>query len=259
MVGRVAGKVAIVTGGGTGIGRASAETLAREGASVVIANRNAETGEETVRRITAAGGSAVFCRTDVSAEADCARAVQTALDRFGRLDTLVNNAGIFPRYTLESTTPDALGEIFAVNFNGAFYCCKHAIPAMIQTGGGSVINIGSVHGVLGAPNLVAYAASKGALLNLTKTLAAAYARQQVRANYLIPGWVISEGEIRIQAKEGHDEQWLRETGKRMPMGRLQEAQDAANTVLFLAGDESSQITAAVINTDGGSSVFFGRG
>lgn len=259
MVGRVAGKVAVVTGGGTGIGRATAETLAREGASVVIANRNAETGEESVRRIAAAGGQATFCRTDVSLAADCARAIRTAVERYGRLDILVNNAGIFPRYTLENTPEEALDEILGINFKGAFFCCQHAIPAMVQQGGGSVINVGSVHGLLGSPNLVAYAASKGALLNFTKTLAAAYARRLVRVNYLIPGWVISEGEIRVQAKEGHDEQWLQEMGKRMPMGRMQEPQDAANAILFLASDESSQITGAVINTDGGSSVFMGRG
>jgi NAD(P)-dependent dehydrogenase (short-subunit alcohol dehydrogenase family) len=257
--GRVAGKVAIVTGAGTGIGRACAETLAREGASVVIANRTAATGEETVRRITEQGGQALFCRTDVASENDCARVVQAALGRYGRLDILVNNAGIFPRHSLEETTPEALDEIMNINFKGAFFCCKHAIPAMVQGGGGSVVNMGSLHGLLGSPNLVAYAASKGALLNLTKTLAAAYARRLVRVNYVIPGWVISEGEIRVQAQEGHDEQWLQETGKRMPMGRIQEAQDAANAVLFLASDEASQVTGAVLNTDGGSSVFRGRG
>ena len=252
---RVRGKVALVTGAGTGIGRACAETLAREGARVVIANRNAQNGEETVHRIGVAGGQAAFCQTDVSREADCARAVQTAVELFGRLDVLINNAGIFPRYSLAETTPEVLQEIFAVNFNGAFYCCKHAIPAMERQGGGSIINVGSIHGIEGGARLVAYAASKGALLNLTRTLASAYARQQIRVNYLIPGWVITEGEIRTQANEGHDEQWLRDVGKRLPMGRIQDPQDAANAALFLASDEASQITAAIINTDGGSSVF----
>ena len=251
---RVRGKVAIVTGGGTGIGRAAAETLAREGAAVVVANRNVDSGAETVRRIAEAGGRAVFCRTDVAEEGDCARAVQTALERFGHLDVLVNNAGIFPRYRLEETTPQVLNEIMAVNLNGPLYLCKHAIPAMVQTGGGSVINVGSIHGLRGGANLIAYAASKGALLNLTRTLARAYARQQVRVNYLIPGWVITEGEVVIQAKEGHDEEWLRQAGQRQPMGRHQVPQDAANAILFLASDESSQVTGAILNTDGGSSV-----
>ena len=256
---RVAGKVAIVTGAGTGIGRATAETLAREGASVVIANRSAATGEETVRRITEQGGQATFCRTDVAREGDCALVVQTAVDTYGRLDILVNNAGIFPRYRLAETTPEVLDEIMHVNFGGAFFCCKYAIPVMVTGGGGSIVNVGSLHGLQGSPNLIAYAASKGAMLNLTKTLAGAYARQQVRVNYLIPGWVISEGEIRVQTAEGHDEQWLQEMGKRQPMGRIQEPQDAANAILFLASDESSQITGATINTDGGSSVLRGRG
>ncbi len=254
---RVQGKVALVTGAGTGIGRACAETLAREGASVVVANRNVANGEETVRRIAEQGGEAVFCRTDVAVEEDCQQAARTAVERFGKLDILINNAGIFPRYSLAQTTPEVLEEILGINLKGPFYCCKHAIPAMERVGGGSIINVGSIHGMHGAPNLVAYAASKGALLNLTKTLARAYAGKQIRVNYLIPGWVITEGEIRTQAKEGHDEQWLHDVGTRLPMGRIQQPQDAANTALFLASDESSQVTAAVINTDGGSSVFWG--
>lgn len=256
MAGRVAGKVAVVTGAGTGIGRACAETLAREGASVVAANRNAANGEETVRRIEAAGGRAVYCRTDVSREEDCAKAARTAVERYGKLDVLINNAGIFPRASLGQTTPELLEEVLGVDLKGPLYMCKHAIPEMEKAGGGSIVNVGSIHGMIGGANLVAYAAAKGGLLNLTRTLARAYASKLIRVNYLIPGWVITEGEIVIQAKEGHDEQWLAEVGKRQPMGRHQVPQDAANAALFLASDESSQVTAAVINTDGGSSVFF---
>ncbi len=256
---RVQGKVALVTGGGTGIGRACAETLAREGAAIVVANRSQETGQETVRRIEASGGRAVFCQTDVSQEAACAQAVHTAVDAFGKLDVLINNAGIFPRFTLEETTPEALRTILGVNLEGPVYCCKHAIPEMIRAGGGSIINVGSIHGVQGARNLVPYAASKGALLNLTKTLAAAYARNLIRVNYLIPGWVITEGELRVRGAEGQDEAWLHKAGESLPMGRIQLPQDAANLALFLASDESSQINGAVINTDGGSSMLRMRG
>lgn len=256
MAGRVAGKVAVVTGGGTGIGRACAETLAREGASVVVANRTAAHGEETVRRIEAEGGAAVFFRTDVSREEDCARAVRAAVERYGKLDVLINNAGIFPRATLGQTTPELLDDILGIDLVGPLYMCKHAIPEMERAGGGSIVNVGSIHGMIGGASLVAYAAAKGGLLNLTRTLARAYASKLIRVNYLIPGWVITEGEVVIQAKEGHDEQWLAEMGKRQPMGRHQTPQDAASAALFLASDESSQVTAAVINTDGGSSVFF---
>jgi NAD(P)-dependent dehydrogenase (short-subunit alcohol dehydrogenase family) len=256
---RLAGQVALVTGAGRGIGQAIASAFAAAGARVVVADVRVETAENTAREIDSSGARAIACEVDVASPESQDRLFARVAEAFGRLDILVNNAGIFPRHSLEETTPEALDEIMNINFKGAFFCCKHAIPAMVQGGGGSVVNMGSLHGLLGSPNLVAYAASKGALLNLTKTLAAAYARRLVRVNYVIPGWVISEGEIRVQAQEGHDEQWLQETGKRMPMGRIQEAQDAANAVLFLASDEASQVTGAVLNTDGGSSVFRGRG
>jgi NAD(P)-dependent dehydrogenase (short-subunit alcohol dehydrogenase family) len=255
MAGRVEGKVALVTGGGTGIGRGCATLLAREGAQVVVANRNAETGEETVRLIREAGGEAAFCRTDVSQVSDCERAVNFAVEKFGRLNVLVNNAALFPRATLPETTEELFDQLMGVNLKGPLFLCQFAVPIMQKQGKGSIINIGSIHGYGGAGMLLVYAMTKGGLLTMTKNLAMTYARNHVRVNYVIPGWVISEGEIRIQAQfHGRSVEDLAEISQRLPMGRHSKPEDAAYAVLYLASDESSMVTGCVINTDGGNSV-----
>jgi NAD(P)-dependent dehydrogenase (short-subunit alcohol dehydrogenase family) len=258
MPGRVQGKVAIVTGAGTGIGQGIAVMLAREGAKVVVANRNAETGEETVRlaheagSASGTGGTAVFQATDVTREADCRAVVEAAVVQFGGLDVLVNNAGIFPRATLERTTEELWDQIFAVNLKGVFFCCKHAMPVMRDRGGGSVINIGSINAYIGDRNLFPYSVSKGGLLTLTRNLAASWAMHRVRVNFLNPGWVITPGEIRIQGIEGHDQAWLEEQARRMPLGRMQTPEDSAYAALYLASDESAMVTGQALNVDGGS-------
>jgi len=260
MPGRVQDKIAIVTGGGTGIGQGIAVRLAREGAKVVVANRDARTGEETVRlareagRESGTGGTAVHVATDIAREADCRAVVEAAVSQFGGLDVLVNNAGIFPRATLEETTEELWDQIFAVNLKGVFFCCKYAMPVMRERGGGSVINIGSINAYVGGGNLFAYSISKGGLLTLTRNLAASWARHKVRVNFLNPGWVITPGEIRIQGLEGHDVDWLEEHGKNMPLGRLQTPEDAAWGAVYLASDESSMITGQALNVDGGGSI-----
>lgn len=260
MPGRVQGKVAIVTGGGTGIGQGIAVLLAREGAKVVVANRNASTGEETVRLAREAGsasgnsGTATFHPTDVSREADCRALVEVAVSQFGRVDVLVNNAGIFPRATLEETSEELWDQIFAVNLKGVFFCCKYAMPVMREHGGGSVINIGSINAYVGGGNLFAYSISKGGLLTLTRNLAASWARHRVRVNFLNPGWVITPGEVRVQGLEGHGADWLEQQGQRMPLGRMQTPEDAAWGALYLASDESAMVTGQALNVDGGGSI-----
>jgi NAD(P)-dependent dehydrogenase (short-subunit alcohol dehydrogenase family) len=260
MPGRIQNKIAIVTGGGTGIGQGIATLLAREGAKVFVANRNRETGEETVRLAREAGsaagtgGTAVFHATDVTREADCRDLVQAAVSQFGGVDVLVNNAGIFPRATLEETTEELWDQIFAVNLKGVFFCCKYAMPVMRERGGGSVINIGSINAYVGGGNLFAYSISKGGLLTLTRNLAASWARHRVRVNFLNPGWVITPGEIRIQGIEGHDVEWLEQQGQRMPLGRMQTPEDAAWGALYLASEESAMVTGQALNVDGGGSM-----
>ncbi len=253
-MGRVSGKVALVTGSASGIGQATALTLAREGALIAALDRSSDVAI-TVGHIQDIGGQALAIHADLRTEAACAEAVATTVHEFDRLDILVNAAGIFPRYALDETDQAVLDLLFSVNFNAPLFLCKHAIPIMQQQGGGSIINVGSIHGLCGGHRLIAYAASKGALLNLTRTLARTYARDRIRVNYLIPGWVLTEGELAIQAQEGHDEAWLRAQGERLPTGRIQLPQDAADAILFLASDESSQVNAAILNTDGGRSFF----
>lgn len=249
-MGRVEGKVAIVTGGATGIGRGISEVLAREGACVVIANRNEERGREAEQAIRDAGGRALFVPTDVSREEDCRNLVAAAVREYGRLDSLVNNAGIFPRSTLDETTSELWDQIFAVNLKGAFFCCKHAVPELRKAGGGCIVNIGSANAYVGGANLFAYSVSKGGMITMTRNLAAALARDRIRVNFVNPGWVITEMEIEIQAKEGHDQQWIEDVGRRMPLGRHQVPEDAAYAVLYLVSDEASQVSGDLLNVDG---------
>lgn len=252
--GRLAGKVAIVTGAGTGIGRGIALAFAREGAAVVVANRSAETGQETVRLVEEAGGTARFQRTDVTRESDCAAVVGTAVEAFGALHALVNNAGIFPRATLEETTEALWERIMATNLRGPFFMCKHAVPELRRAGGGSIVNLGSTNQYTGLPALFAYSCAKGGLLTMTRNLARALAPDRIRTNVINPGWVISEGEIVVQAAEGHDAAWLAEMGRRQPLGRHQVPDDAAMAAVFLASDESSQVTGIELNCDAGRSM-----
>jgi NAD(P)-dependent dehydrogenase (short-subunit alcohol dehydrogenase family) len=252
--GRLAGKVAIITGAGSGIGRGIALAFAREGARVVVANRRRAAGEETVGQIQEAGGIARFHQTDVAREADCAAVVCAAVEAFGALHGLVNNAGIFPRGTLEETSQELWDAVMATNLRGPFLLCKHAVPAMRAAGGGSIVNVGSTNAYCGMPNLVAYSCSKGGLLTLTRNLARALAPDRIRANFLNPGWVISEGEVAVQAQQGHDATWIAEMGPRQPLGRHQVPDDAAMAAVFLASDESSQVTGVELNCDAGRSM-----
>jgi NAD(P)-dependent dehydrogenase (short-subunit alcohol dehydrogenase family) len=249
---RVAGKVAIVTGGNAGIGRAAAELLAREGARVVVAARTAATGEETARRIAEAGGEAMFVRTDVSREEECVALVAETVRRCGRLDVLVNNAAIYPRATLQETTIGLWRQIMATNLEGPLVLCREAVPHMIAGGGGTIINVGSGNARGGAPNLTPYSVSKGGLWTLTRNIALAFIGENVRANYLNPGWNHTEMEQRVQALEGRDEAWLAAAAANSPAGRVSDPSDAAYAILWLASDESAFVNGQDISTDGGA-------
>lgn len=251
-MGRVAGRIIIVTGGATGIGSGISRILAAEGATVVIASRSQGPGEAAVRDIEAAGGRAAFIRTDVANDEECRNLIETTVAKFGGLDGLVNNSGIFPRSTLEQTTPQFWDEIMAVNLKGPFFLCRYAVPHMRARGGGCIVNIGSPNQYIGLPELAAYSISKGALVSLTRNLAHALAPDRIRVNCVNPGWVITETEIEIQKKEGHDLAWIEEMGRQQPLGRHQVPEDAGYAVLYLMSGEASQVTGETINVDGRS-------
>jgi NAD(P)-dependent dehydrogenase (short-subunit alcohol dehydrogenase family) len=259
MVSRLRGKVAIVTGAAQGIGRGCAQMLAQEGARVMIGDVERGAGAAVAASIQAAGGEAIFQPADVTREGDCAALIEAAVSAYGQLDVLVNNVGWFPRATLEETTTELWDRVLAVNLRGAFYCCKYAIPHMRFAAGqsdsgrgGSIVNIGSINGIQGLPNLIAYAAAKGGLLSLTRTLAGAYARDRIRVNYVIPGWVLTESELALHHGHGVTDEELRRAGEALPLGRHQTPGDTAYAVVYLASDESSQVTGTIVHVDAGA-------
>ncbi len=260
MTDRLKNKVIVVTGAAQGIGFGIAKKLTQEGAKVVIGDINETKGSAAAQTLNDAGFTAIYQNLDVENEADCKALIGIAVQRFGRLDGLVNNAGYYPRARLEETTTEFWEKIMRINARGPFYCCKYAVPALRDAGGGSIVNIGSGNGLQAIDTLFAYGAAKGALLNMTRTLAAAHARDHIRVNYLIPGWVLSEGEIALHASLGTSEAELRERGKHTPMGRQQTPEDTAFGALYLLSDESSQMTGTVFQIDAGwSSLHFPRG
>ena len=251
---RLKGKAIIVTGAAQGIGFACARMAAAEGASVVLGDIQRERGEEAAARIQKEGGNAFFHATDLTDEGQCATLVDAAVKRFGKLNGLVNNTGWFPRARLEETTTELWEKVMQVNLRSAFYVTKFAVPHMRNAKGGSIVNMGSINGIQGLPNLVAYAAAKGGLLSMTRTLAGALAADRIRVNYIIPGWIATEGELMIQKGEGRGIEDLEKAGKRLPLGRMQTVEDAAYAAIYLLSDEAAQVTAAVLNVDAGGSM-----
>jgi NAD(P)-dependent dehydrogenase (short-subunit alcohol dehydrogenase family) len=249
---RLQGKVAIVTGAASGIGRTSAMTMAREGASVVVADRHADGAEAVAKEISQLGGTAVACCADIVSEADVVRMVTTAVDEFGALHVLHNNAALTDAsmHAKDLTVVDLDVETWdlsmAVNARGAMLACKHAIPHMIAAGGGSIINTASNQGLSGDLSQTAYGAAKGAVVTLTMSVATAFGKQNVRCNCISPGAIRTPSLVNACPPEIID---MIEQSNLMP--RIGEPEDIANLALFLASDESSFITGQVIRCDGG--------
>jgi len=246
---RLKDKVAIVTGAATGIGRGTAVRFAREGAVVIVADVDEERGRQVVDEITSGGGSAVFIRLDVTSEDDWAQLADEAISRFGRVDVLFNNAGIFIHRSLPDTTLDEWNRVMAVNVTGTFLGLRQIVPLMAAQGGGSVINASSDSGFLGCPDFCAYGASKGAVRLLTKHIAVEYADRGVRVNSTHPAFVDTEMKEQV-AREAHLSK--AELDGYAPMGRTCTVEEVASLVTFLASDESSYCTGAEFLIDGGA-------
>jgi NAD(P)-dependent dehydrogenase (short-subunit alcohol dehydrogenase family) len=250
MAGRLDGKVALITGGGSGIGRATALLFAREGACVVIADANEQSGQETAAAIEAAGGQAAFVRVDIAKAADTRAMVETAVTRFGRLNVLFNNAAV-ALIGRDGKVADVAEEVWdfvqSVNLKGVYLACKAAIPAMIAAGGGSIINNASVAALVAEPDLDAYTAAKGGVLALTRAVAAGYAAQNIRCNSIAPGLVRTP--MVSSAARSLVEQFEQHT--LLPVA---EPEDIAYLVVYLAADESRYVTGATYVIDGGYTV-----
>ena len=244
---RLENKVALISGGARGMGAAEANLFAQEGAKVVIGDILDEEGRRTEAEINELGGECLFVHLDVTDESDWQSAVASAVSRFGKLDILVNNAGIFRRNSVEDTTTAEWDQVLGINAKGVFLGAKSAIPEMRKAGGGSIINISSVAGLVGAGYSSAYSASKGAVRLFTKSTAIQYASDGIRCNSVHPGVVETEMTTDFIAEETFQAQRLDPT----PLKRLAQPNDIAYGVLYLASDESSFVTGSELVIDGG--------
>ena len=248
-MGRMDGKVALISGGSRGQGAAEARLFAREGAKVVIGDLLDVEGTRVAAEIAELGGDAMYVHLDVTSEEDWQSAVAAAVSSYGKLDVLVNNAGIWRRGRVEDTTVEDWDVIQNVNSKGVFLGTKAAIPEMRQAGGGSIINISSTAGLVGGPRSTAYTASKGAVRLFTKATAIQYAGENIRANSIHPGPI--DTEMIHQVWQGEDNS-REESIARTPLGRVGTVDDIAYGALFLASDESSFMTGSELVIDGGS-------
>ena len=249
-MGKLDGKVALISGGARGQGAVEAAVFAREGAKVVFGDVRDDDGKKVEAAIRAEGGDAVYVHLDVSIEADWQRAVRTAVDRYGKLDVLINNAGIvIPRVPIDERTAEEWDRVMAVNAKGVFLGTKHAIPAMRRAGGGSIVNISSVAGIgQSLHQEPAYAASKGAVRIFTKVTASQHAKDGIRCNSVHPGPIDTE----MVHSAMSDPEVLRRRLQRVPLGRLGTVEEVVSLVLFLASDDASYVTGSEMVVDGGA-------
>ena len=248
---RLSGKVAIITGAASGIGRAIALRFAQEGARVVVADWNPEGGEETVRMVVENGGEAVFVEADVSQEEAVKHMVEATVATFGRVDILCNNAAIQVFGTIPETSVADWHKVMDVNLKGVYLGCKYVIPHMIAQGGGSIVNTSSALGMVGDPDLPAYGATKGGILAMTAAMAQAHGRQNIRVNSICPGDVATPLVMEYFEHQPDPEGALRRVEGEYALGRIAQPEEIANVALFLASDESSFVTGTYIVVDGG--------
>jgi NAD(P)-dependent dehydrogenase (short-subunit alcohol dehydrogenase family) len=253
---RLAGKIAFVTGGARGIGRAIVEKFAAEGAQVTFGDVDDAAGRQTEAELTAAGVRAQFHRGDVTVEADVQRAIEAVLDRHGTLDVLVNNAGVNAYFDATAMTEAEWDRVFAVDLKGAWLCAKYALRPMQRARRGSIVNIASIHSTLTLRGMFPYAAAKSGLVGLTRTLALEYAHAGIRVNAVLPGYTrtrLVEEWLSTQPDPAAAE---RRVLSAIPLGQMATPAEIANLVAFVASDEASAITGASLAADGGLSIMY---
>lgn len=246
-MGRMKDKVVVITGGALGMGKAHSVLFAREGAQVVLTDINEAAGQATADEISQGGGKAVFFRHDVANAGDWQQIVAQCITRFGRIDVLVNNAGILLLKMLEDTADDEWDHIFNINAKGTFFGCKYILPGMQKAGGGSIINISSIYGLIGAPGAAAYEASKGAVRLLTKAAAVDFAKFNIRVNSIHPGVIVTEMTRDLLKSPEVTHALLGTT----ILGRPGQPEEVSAAVLFLASDDASFMTGSEMVVDGG--------
>ena len=249
MPGRVAGKVALVTGGASGIGRATALTFAREGAKLIVADMNEEGGHQTVHMITEKGGEATFVKTDVSQAVEVQALISKAVETYSRLDCAHNNAGISGgvRALTADYPEDPWHQVIAVNLTGVWLCMKYELAQMLHQGGGAIVNTASIAGLVGGAGNAAYTASKHGVIGLTKTAALEYARQGIRVNGICPGYIHTP----MTARGLSDPERRVQTIARHPLGRVGTPEEIAEAVVWLCSDAASFVTGHAMSVDGG--------
>ena len=250
-MGRVEGKACIVTGAGSGIGKAIAERLAEEGGKVLCVDLNSETAIATAAGIYSTGGTAEAITADVSDPKQVDAFVRRCIELYGRIDVLVNNAGVNIPGVFHEVSDQVIDKTLNVNVKGAIYGSRAAIPHMLQHGGGSIVNISSVNGLVSEPFLAVYSASKGAIVMLTKGIALDYAKRGVRCNAICPGWVDTPINYAHAEMLGGLEKVYSTIDSFQPIGRPGEPREIAHLALFLASDEASFLTGSIIAADGG--------
>jgi NAD(P)-dependent dehydrogenase (short-subunit alcohol dehydrogenase family) len=250
MAGRVSGKVALITGGGAGIGRATAILFAREGAKVAIADYNRNGGEETVRMIEGAGGEAFFIEANVAIAKQVEAMVAKTVETYGRLDCAFNNAGIEGEMggNIAECSEENWGRLIAINLTGVFLCMKYEIPQMLKQGGGSIVNTASAAGLIGLPGGTAYVASKHGVAGLTKSSALEYAKSGIRINAVCPGFIRTAMTERVMDGGSISEDAMIAAE---PIGRIGKPEEIASVVLFLCSDDASFVTGLPLPVDGG--------
>ena len=249
MAGRLEGKVSLVTGGGSGIGRASALAFAREGAKVVIADVSVAGGEETVQMVKKAGGEAIFIKTDVTKAAEVERLINKAIKTYGRLDCAHNNAGIgsTPGVYTADYTEEEWDRVIGANLKGVWLCMKYEIPQMLKQGGGAIVNTSSMFGLVAGPGMSAYIASKHGIVGLTRAAALDYAKGGIRVNAVCPGPTNTPMLQRTAAADPEGEAQRGTT----PLGRIGTPEEQANAAVWLCSDEASFVTGLIMAVDGG--------